>query len=724
MKDQVESAALENSVGYNISYDALTEHLDAAQVSWQWFNVFGAKPILGRTFTSDEDQPGASQVAVLSYGTWQKLFGGEANVLGQTMLLDQKPYRVVGVMRSDFEWPRGTRIWTPIALPVAAYSQDNRFNEGYFAAVRLRPGVTLNQLGAGLAAKVREVYFREGLGGFGIKSKWGMAAAPLTEFAAGPLRKPLYVLFGVVMLVLLIASANVAGLFLARTSLRAREFSIRTALGASAGNLVKQVYIETLLLPGLATALGILLGPSFGRLLLWMAPRNLAAGYSVDISIAVLIFTAEVGMITSLIAGIGPALKIAYSPMKLNFNEGGRSTTASLDKQRLRCAFVIGEVALAFVLLAGTGMFLASLKQLQQINPGFNPHNLLVGTVYYSGEAYKDNQQRQQSFVTTALSNLERQPGVQAAAATSALPFSNQEGANSFHIQGRPSAPNDPGPHSQLATATAGYLKVMAIPLLAGRWIDNGDLSNTQPVVVIDQRLAHRYWPNQNPIGQHLRFDDSTPWSTVVGVVGTVRSDSLEEDTSDGMRYYPYSQFPNSVASFVMRTQGEPYRLTNVLKRAIAAADPTQTAFDISTLDSRVNASLASRKLIVWLLTAFAGLSLLLVLVGIYGLISYVTGQRAREIGIRVALGALRSDVVVLVIRSAFFWVAAGLLIGAILSFLATALLKHFFAEFAADVFPSLVAAIFALLIAGSAAGFLPARRAATTDPATTLRNE
>jgi predicted permease len=481
---------------------------------------------------------------------------------------------------------------------------------------------------------------------------------------------------------------------------------------------------ETLVLAGLATAAGIALGPVFGRMLLWMLPQSLAEGYTVEMSLGVLAFTAGAGLLTSVIAGIGPAVKMVRTQKRLELHDGGRSSTASVDKQRLRSVFVIGEVAMAFVLLAGTGLFLASLRQLQQINPGFNPHGLLTGVVVYSGEGYKDNRERQESFINTVLENLKAQPGVKAAAATTSLPFSNQDGASSFFIEGRALGPNDPGPHSQLSFTTPDYLRTMQIPLLAGRWVSSDDRSNTQAVVVIDQKLAKKYWPNQNPIGQHLRQNSNDLWAEVVGVVADVRPDSLEEDVSDGMRYYPYSQSANGMASIAVRTDGDPLALTSALTRAIAAADPAQTAFNVGTLESRVDASLASRRLIVWLLTAFAGLALVLALVGIYGLISYVTEQRTNEIGIRMALGAQRGQVVRLVMKGALAWVGIGLAIGIAMSFFATSLLRQLFTSFGGGVFSSLMVAMAALLVVGGLAGLLPAQRAASIDPAKALRSE
>ena len=336
LHDQVEAAAIESGTSFNTLHDGAVEHIIAARVSSQWFQVFGARPILGRTFAAEEDQPNAGPVAVISYGLWQRVFGGERDVIGKTILLDQKSYRILGVMRSDFDWPRRNQVWVPIALAPAGFALDQRFNESYRSVLRLRPGVSIAQVNAGLADKSRVEIRREGNNAFGESAQWSMYSSPLAESAAGPLRKPLYVLFGVVALVLLIASANVAGLFLARTSARTREFAIRTALGANAVAIVKQILTETMLLAGAATLIGVGTGPLFGRLLLWLIPHSLAEGYKVRMDPIVLAFTAAAGLLTALIAGIGPALRLLRQHESLNLHEGGRSATASIEKQRLR----------------------------------------------------------------------------------------------------------------------------------------------------------------------------------------------------------------------------------------------------------------------------------------------------------------------------------------------------------------------------------------------------
>ncbi len=728
MRDEVEAAAIEHGASFNIERDGQAENIPAAKVSSRWFDVYGARPILGRTFTADEDQPDAGPVAVLSYGMWQRVFGGRQDVAGQTLLLDQKPYRVVGVMRSDFAWPRKAEVWVPIALPPAAFRPDNLFNESYYSAARLREGVPVEKFSASLAAAMWATLQSSERGtAFAKSSGWSVYATPLTDFAAGPLRTPLYVLCGVVALVLLIAAANVAGLLLARASARSREFAIRTALGASASRMVRQMLVETLLLAAVAAIAGMLAGPMIGTLLLHLVPHDLARGFVVHTDPAVLGFTALVAILAAVIAGLGPAISLLRSRGRLALHEGGRGGTASAEKQRMRSAFVIAEVAAAFFLLAGTGLFLTSLEKLQRVDPGFNPHGVMAAMVPFSGQDLSKNQARQATFVGSVVSNLAAQPGVLAAAAVAPLPFDPDDGGScSFGIIGRPAAPNDPGPHSQLTLATPDYLKVMQIPLLAGRWIELGDVASSQRVVVIDQRLARKYWPGQNPVGQHITFQcsDRTNPATIVGVVATVRPSSLEQDTSDGMRYYPIAQGDGPRADFLVRTNGDPNRMAPVLQRAVAAVDSSQAVSTLVPVETLVSDSLAGRRLIVRMLAVFGGLALLLAVVGIYGLISYVTAQRTGEVGVRMALGAQRIDVVQLILSQALLLVALGLGIGAVLSAAASAILRKMFTDFGGGIFSSLALAALALLLVGVLAGLIPALRAASLDPVKALRTE
>jgi putative ABC transport system permease protein len=726
LKNLVEEGALEQDDGLNLFHDNAVNHLNVARVSWRWFQAFGAKPILGRTFSREEDEAGAAPTVVLGYGIWQRMFGGRQDILGETVLLDQKPYRVIGVMRSDFAWPRGNEIWTPLALPPAAFSPANRLNESYKMAVRLRPGVSVQQFNAAYMARAREQVRREGKLPIVESAGWSIYAAPLTQYASGEFRKPLYILFGVVILVLLIAAANVAGLFLARVTMRGREFAIRTALGANATSLAQQLLAETLLLAICGTAAALAFGPFFGKLLLLSLPENLGQGFEVRLDAGVLALTATAGILTCLISGLGPAIAVMRRREQTGLQESSRSATLTYDKHNLRSAFVIGEVALAFLLLAGTGLFLRRLSELEQVNPGFNPQSVLAAKVIFSGEDFKKSQPRQAAFVSTAVANLTTEPGVQAAAAVDSLPFGDGQNSSSFLIEEQPTGPNSLGPHSQIGLATPDYLKVMQIPLLRGRWFTTGDRENTQRVVVIDDRLARHYWPGQDPIGQHLRSVSDPQWETVVGVVRHVRINSLADDTSDGMRYEPFSQVKgNSSANFVLRTKGGNSNiLIDQLKHAISTVDRTQTVANVRSLDVLVSDSLASRRLVVWMLGAFAGVALLLAVTGVYALISYLTNQRTVEVGVRMALGAQRADVLALVLKSSLARILAGLVIGLMLSVAAAAVLARFFSGMTSGSPSSLVFPSLALILAGGLAALIPAARAASINPLRALRNE
>jgi predicted permease len=724
-KQLVEAAAITQPASFNIVRDGGAEHVSASRVSSQWFRVYGARPILGRTFTAEEDQPNAGPVVVLSYGFWQRAFGGRADAVGQTLMLDRKPFRVIGVMRSDFAWPRRCALWTPIALGPKDFSSDNFFNENYTAVVRMRPGVSIAQANAAMSAGMSEDLRRLGGAKYAASSGWSVYLGPLTQFAAGPLRQPLYLIEGVAGMLLLIAAANVGGLLLARASARSREFAIRIALGASVGQIVRQLFVESGTLAIASCAVAIAAGPLAGKVLLRLVPNSLAAGFIVRQNPVLLGFTAAGAMLALVIAGTGPAVTVLRRRNRLALYEGSRSATASTEKQRLRHIFVIGEVAAAFLLLAGTGLFLASLKTLQQVNPGFNPRDVLTGKVVYAGQDFLHDQRRQAAFLGGVEQNLASQPGVEAVAAVAPLPFDPDDGGScSFQILGRPLGPADPGPHSQLTFATPGYLKVMQIPLVAGRWIGPNDLGNTEPVAVIDQRLASKYWPGQNPIGQHISFGCGDRKAAVVGVVGTVRLSSLEEDTSDGMRYYPFAQGQSALADFVVRTQTDPGTITRVLQRAVAQADPSQAVTAMEPMETLVADSLAGRRLIVWLLAAFGGLALLLAVVGIYGLISYVTAQRTSEVGIRMALGAQRRDVLRLILGNALALTSIGLVLGAAASVLASVLLRSIFSGFGVGIAQSLAMAALTMLTVGGLAGLIPAIRAAGIEPVEALRTE
>jgi predicted permease len=723
----VESGAMVQNDSFNATFDGRTQHLRAGLATWRWFQVFGAKPILGRTYLPEEDQKGANQVVVLSYTTWQEFFGGQRDVIGKSLLLDGKSYRVIGVMRSDFDWPRNAQMWIPLGLAPTAYVSNERFNEYYDSVVRLKPGASVSQLNAALEQKRLEEIRREGTGSFGQSAGWSMFAQPWTQDAAGDLRKPLFALFAVVAMILLIACANISGLMLARASTRTRELAIRTALGASLSQISMQFVVETVLLAGTATLIAILSGPALGRLLLLAIPHDLAAGFEVHASLRMVLVAAGFGLATSLLAGLAPIWQIARSFKALRLSEQGRSATSSRERQRFRGALVASEIALAFLLVAGAGLFLSSLKQLENVDPGFKSAGVLAGSVTLNDFNYKDQPVKEANFLENVTSRLSQQPGVVAAGAVHPLPFGKEGNeSGSFEIENHPVPPNDPGPHSDKRWATPGYLAAMQIPLLSGRWFTNEDVAGHPPVAVIDDVLARAYWPRQNPVGQHLREGASnhSPWVEIVGVVGHIRRDSLETDENKGVIYLSMAQSPVGDAAFVVRTTISPEAMRSTLADAVQAADSTEAVYDVHSLESLVNDSLAARRFLVGLLTLFGGLALLLAAIGIYGLLSFSAAQRTTAIGIRMALGAQRWQVVSLVLRQSFELIGIGLAVGLVLTFVAQRVLTHAFAAMNTGMSGALFAAALSLLLVAALAAAVPANRSASVDPVVALRNE
>jgi len=727
MHGLVEKAAMSQAASFNATFDARTQHLRAAKVSQQWFQVFGAEPILGRTFLPEEDNSGAERVIVLSYAAWQRMFGGQHDVIDKKLLLDDQSYRVIGVMRSDFAWPKGAELWTPLGLAPTAFAANNRFNESYNSVVRLKQGITVAQFNAGIEQKRLEEVRREGTGSFGQSSGWGMFAQPWTEDAAGDLRKPLFALFAVVVMILLIACTNISGLMLARASTRMKEMAIRSALGASLRQLAMQFVVETALLAGIATLIGVLAGPLLGKMLLLAIPHDLARGFSVHTDLRVVAVAAGFGLLAAFLAGLAPVVQLARRHKSLRLAEYSKGATAGAGRQRFRNVLVCTEIALAFLLVAGSGLFLASLRQLQTVDPGFKSDDVLTGKVTLDATNYRDQDLKQANFVRDVTSRLSEQPGVVAAAAVFPAPFASQMfPSGSFGIEERPPAsPDDPGPHGDKRWATPGYLAAMQIPLLQGRWFGEEDRIGNPPVAVIDEMLAKAYFPGKSAVGQHVRFGDpKVPWVEIVGVIGHVRRDSLEVEENKGVIYRPMAQQPVNEAVFVVRTKMNPDAMRTPLVEAVHAVDSSEAVYEVETLGSFVTDSLAARQLLVWLLTMFGGLALLLAAIGIYGLLSFTASQRTTEIGIRMALGAQRWQVVSLMLRESLVLIGAGIGAGLVLTFVAQRILIHSFAAMDSGMSLSLVVAAFCLLFAAAIASIVPARRSASVDPVIALRNE
>ncbi len=731
-KQIIASAALEMSSDFNYSAGDWPQRLRGAKVSSQWFQVFGATPLLGRTFTPEEDQPNADHEVILAYNTWNTTFGADRGIIGRSLQFNQQPYKVVGVMRPGFEWPPQADLWSPLALPPDAFAIDNIFNEAYLAFARLQPGVTPAQAAAYINVVTQRVV-NDPRSEFPKSSGWGLFSVPFSTFVYGDVRAPLLILLGAVGFVLLIACANVAGLLLARASSRKREFAVRTALGASSWRMARQMFTESFVLAGAGMLVG--LGVAFGalRLLVRLAEGNLASSIDVRIDSRVLIFTVGATILSAVVFGAVPALQISRTDPQRNLTEGRGAGAASRAHHRFRDALVVGQLALALVLLAGAGIFLKSIAKMQDVNVGFRPHGLLTAATSLPEHPY-DSPAKQIEFVRAAVARLQTTPGVSAAGAGVPLPFSGFNGSGSFEIEGRAALPGDPGPHSNIREISPGYLETLGVPVVRGRTFSDSDRAGAETVAVIDQDLANLYWPNQDPIGKHLRNGSHDPWATIVGVVGSVRHSQVVGEESNagestgsgkGVRYYPMYQTEAGAMFLVVRTaSGNPVALTQALREAVHSVDPNQPISDVKTMDERIALSMGPRRSAVALLSVFASVALALAAIGLFGLVRYNVTQRIQEIGIRMALGAQPRDVLTMLLTQSGRLVAAGVAVGIVAALVLTRLMSGMLYQVSsADPVTFALTALVLALVA-FAACYIPARRAMRVDPIVALRYE
>ena len=721
---QFDSAALIDRADFNYTGSAVPERLVGAAVTWRWFDVFGAKAKLGRVFQPEQDRPNANQVVVLSHAAWKRLFGQDAGVIGRTIELNQMPYRIVGVMGPEFRWPIDVDLWAPLGLPDTEYTEGNRFNESYNAMARLRPGLAVASANAFvevLGSRVRNG--GAGNAAYAKDSAWGMFLLPFTDFIAGDTKTPMLVLLGAVGFVLLIACSNIAGLMLARASGRSREIAICAALGAGRWDLIRQSLAESLLLAFGGAVVG--LGVAFAGLkgLLALAPEGLPVSVGLRMDSTVLAFTALAAIVAGILFGVAPAWQISRLDRYELLKEGSRSNTAGLGRRHLRSALVVGEVALALVLLVGAGLFLRSLAALEDVNPGFQSTGIVTAGLSLPPAHYADAGKRI-AFYRAVLGNLAAMPGVTSVAAALPVPFSGDGGSASFAIEGRPSPPGDPGPHGDVGYVSPDYFTALKIPVRQGRVFTDLDRQDTEPVVLIDEILARQYWPGEDPIGKHLRRRRSAPWATIVGLVGHVRNADLGGEDVKGKYYFPLYQDPPPYARFVVRSPSDPARLAAGIRNAVRTVDSTQPVSQIRLLPDMLNSSLAPRRFVVTVLGVFAAMALLMAVIGLYGVIGYAVTQRTQELGVRVALGAQSGEILRLVLGQGMRLAGAGAAIGLVVSLISSRLLRN--ELFHVSAFDPVTFTLMAAVLIGAAllACYIPARRATRVDPIVALRYE
>ena len=698
------------------------ENLIGFRVSSTFFDVMGMKPELGRGFLPSEDVRGNNFVVVLSQGFWQRRLAGDPNILGKSIQLGSRAYAVVGVLPPEFpsvlslDPRKPADLYTPLAydasLPYAC--RDCRHLR---AIARLKDAVSISLAQAEMN-QISENLFRQYPAEY---SAAGVTFTPLKDYLVGDVSAVLWALLGSVGFVLLIACVNVANLLLGWAARRRREVAVRAALGAPRSRMIRQFLTESLLLSLLGGTFGLFLAWSGVALLQQLRLGNLPRLQNVQIDSWTLAFTFGISVLTGLAFGLAPAFRASKFNLTETLKEGGK-ITAGRERHRFRNLLVVSDVALALLLLTGAGLVMKSFVRLLEVKPGFDSaHTLTLGISLWGPKA---TDAQAVAFYHQVLHSVQALPSVESAGVVSQLPLGGNLDMYGVHVEGKSSPNPEADPSADRYSISPAYLRAMRIPLLSGREFDDRDSADSPPVVLVNESAARRLWPGENPIGKRFRFGDTKgPWRTVVGVVGDVLHKGL--DASKTLQVYlPETQFVDSDMMLVVRTSNEPASLAAAVRGAIAAVDPQAPISGVATMQEVVSASLANQRFSVILFTLFAAVALLLAAFGIYGVISYGVTQRTHEIGIRVALGAKRGEVLALIVGEAMKPALLGAVLGLSAAFVLTRLLAGLlFAVKPAD--PSTFALVFVLLIAVSLlACYLPARRAMRVDPIVALRYE
>lgn len=699
----------------NLTGTGEPERLTAAAVTGNYFQALGVTPVMGRTFQLENEQPAQNQVAVLSYALWQKRFGGDMAIVGKKVTLDSKTSEVIGVMPRDFSFPQSAELWVPINFDAGPQMKQRKAH--FMRPIgKLKPGVSLAEAQAdtdAIARHLEEQYPATNTG-------WNLRLIPLREQLVGNIKPTLFILFGAVGFVLLIACANVANLLLVRAAARQREIALRTALGAGRFRIVRQMITESVLLALTGGALGTLLALWGVDLLVKLSAGSIPPTAQVRIDLTVLAFTLGISLITGVLFGLAPALRTLRLNLSELLKEGGRSDGDGTPRNRTRSVLVVIESAVAVVLLIGAGLLIRSLVQLQNINPGFDAHNVLTMRVDLPREKYP-NPEKAGNFFAQLEDRVQGLPGVETVGLITELPLSGQPNDVPFSIEGRPPASPDQLMGADFRRVNQQYLKALRIPLLSGRNFTEQEARESARVVIISDLLATEIFPNEDPLGKRLvmAFDEKA--FEIIGIAGDIRHRSMEADPLPAM-YLPTIQTP--WMNLVIRTQSDPANLTAAVRKEVRAIDPDQPVAAVRTMEEWVDTSVAGPRYRTGLLALFALVALLLASTGIYGVMSYSVSQRTHEIGVRMALGARQMDVLKLVVRQGMTLVVVGVGLGLIGAFALTRLMSTLlFGVTAKDPVTFVVVAALLTLVAFVAC-YLPARRATKVDPLVALRYE
>jgi putative ABC transport system permease protein len=715
-------------VNLNLTAGDMPERLQGAVVTPSLWQVLGVAPIKGRVFAQNEFGEGNDNVVVLSARLWSRRFNSDPELVGKQIVLNGRNFTVVGIMPAQFEFPiplfgvqGGTYaervdIWKPIGFTKSELT--SRGSRSYGVVARLKPGVTM-ATAQSEANTITANWVRQYSDNYNEQVRFGATLYSLHEQVVGGMRTALWILFGAVALVLLIACANLTTMLLARAGGREREFAIRVALGAGRAQLLRQTLTESVLLASVGGLAGVLIAIWGLDLLRSVATQTVPRLAQANLDPRVFVVTIVVSVVTGVLFGLVPALASGKPELTEALKEGGRGSTTGVRGNRVRNALVVSEVALALVLLICAGLLMKSFVRLQNVDPGFNPKNVLTMELalpqlkYPRGKPVID-------FYSEALRRIGRIPGVQHVALTTILPLSGTNSDSSFHIEGRDSKATGVYPDEEVRIVTPDYFRVLNTPLIKGRFFTETDNADAAGVIIINQALAKKYWPGEEALGKRINFDDSDPaktkWITVVGIVGDIRHRGLDEEPKPEY-YEPHAQSPYRQMILAIRSAQNPRTLITAVRREMQAFDPEQPLANIKPLEQITAESIAPRRLSVVLLGVFAGVALLLASVGIYGVMSFLVVQRTHEIGVRMALGANRRDVLLLVIGRAARLVAIGSAVGLVLAAFSSRGLATMLYNVRAFDLTTFALVTFVLALVALLASYIPALRATRADP-------
>lgn len=714
-----EDIAIFNNRSFNLTGDGEPERVRGAVASSNLFPMLGVSAVMGRTFTSEEDESGKDMVAILSHGLWQRRFAGDPDILGKTIALNGANRTIIGVMPAGFRFPeKDTEMWIPVAP--SPQMKTNRNSIWLQAIGRLKPGVTIEQAQADMSG-VSDRIIEANPNQEGYRAN----IVSYHQQMVGNVKPALLVLLGAVAFVLLIACTNVANLLLSRAAAREREIAIRTAIGASRARLVRQFLTESALLAVIGGGIGVIVAYWGLDALVALAPRDVPRLDQVRIDGRVLGFSLGISLVTGILFGLVPALHASKANLNESLKEGGRGTTTGIQGRKVRNSLVIIEVATALVLLIGAGLMIRSFMHLQKVDLGFNPDNLLTARVQLAGTKYRDDQAAV-GFYKQLTERIEQMPNVEGAGAISTIFLSKTPNSSNFNIEGRPQPPPTEQVEVPIDIVNQSFFTVMGVPLIRGRFFEERDGPNAPQVIIINETMARRFWPNEDAVGKRMKFaspESDDPWIEIVGVVGDVRRTGFDAEVRPET-FLPHAQAPARGLMMVIRTDSDPAKLTGAFRAAVRELDPNQPVFEVTTMDATLGEMMAQRRLNMILFGIFAAAALLLASVGIYGIISHNVTERTHELGVRMALGASRGDVLRLVLKQGMMLSGLGIGIGLAGAFALTRVMSSLLYGISSTDPITFVAIALILGIVALAACLIPARRATKVDPMIALRYE